>query len=345
MNISQDFYPQEFTMAAPQKTSVDWFAFRSKDSPDVFAAALSDSFGGRELFLQPRKSGWMGFEQSADLMLKGAHIKPGEAARIGLVATGGDAVKGWSMCSLSGIGCGFVEDWEQVMEECSALDSFELKRVDIALDRYDGSHFREVQTAWQGGGFTTGGRPPCAKAVTAVGGSGGSTFYVGSRQGAKFYRGYEKGYQFLEPVLDKAKNDEQFADALMQLMPCVDETGQRSMVEVRDWWRDEVEFKPVKCTLPLDIVECRDAYFAGAYPYLSRVLPDVEGHVFIKREVKVQQLLLSQQLENIRRQYGTTLFTAMMAYEGDITAVWDKIVGDHHNKRLLDAGVMLVEHV
>ena len=60
---------------------------------------------------------------------------------------------------------------------------------------------------------------------------------------------------------------------------------------------------------------------------------------------KVQELLLSQQLENIRRQYGTTLYTAMMAYEGDISAVWDKIVGNRHNKRLLDAGVMLVEHV
>lgn len=334
-------------MSSPQKTSVDWFAFRSKDSPDVFASELSDSFGGYELFMQPRKSGWMGFERSADLMLKGAHIKPGEAARIGLIATGGDAVRGWSMCSLSGVGCAFVSDWEQVMERCSGLDSFELKRVDIALDRYDGSHFAEVQSEWASGGFSPvgAGRPPRAKVVADAGGAGGSTFYVGTRRGAKFYRGYEKGFQFIERALDKAKTDEEAFDAVTQLMRCVDENGRSCMVDMRDWWRDEVEFKPVKCTLPLDIVECRDAYFAGAYPYLSRVLPDVEGHVFIKREVKVQQLLLSQQLENIRRQYGTTLFTAMMAYEGDISAVWDKIVGDHHNKRLLDAGVMLVEHV
>ena len=331
-------------MSAPQKTSVDWFAFRSKDTPDVFAAALSDSFGGRELFLQPRKGGWMGFERSADLMLKGAHIKPGEAARIGLVASGGDAVKGWSMCSLSGIGCGFVEDWSQVMEECSDLADFELKRVDIALDRYDGSHFSEVQTAWQAGGFSTGGRPPRAKSVTASDGAGGSTFYVGNRQGAKFYRGYEKGMQFIEPALDKAKTDEQAFDALMRLMPCMDSEGHRTMVAVRDWWRDEVEFKPVRCTLPLDIVECRDAYFAGAYPYLSRVLPEIDAHLFVKREVKVQQLMLKQSLAQIQKQYGSTLFTALMAYDGDITAVWDQIVGTHHNQRLLDAGVMLVEH-
>ena len=334
-------------MSSPQKTSVDWFSFRSKDSPDVFASELSDSFGDYELFMQPRKSGWMGFERSADLMLKGAHIKPGEAARIGLIATGGDAVRGWSMCSLSGIGCAFVNDWEQVMERCSGLDSFELKRVDIALDRYDGSHFEEVQTEWASGGFSPAGagRPPRAKVVADAGGAGGSTFYVGTRRGAKFYRGYEKGFQFIERALDKAKNDEEAFDAVTQLLRCVDENGQPCMVDMRNWWRDEVEFKPVKCTLPLDIVECRDAYFTGAYPYLSRVLPDVEGHVFVKREVKVQELLLSQQLENIRRQYGTTLYTAMMAYEGDISAVWDKIVGNRHNKRLLDAGVMLVEHV
>lgn len=331
-------------MSAPQKTSVDWFAFRSKDSPDVFAAELADSFGGYELFLQPRKSGWMGFERSADLMLKGAHIKPGEAARIGLVASGGDAVKGWSMCSLSGIGCGFVNDWAHVMDRCSGLDSFELKRVDIALDRYDGSHFSEVRRAWEAGGFTTGGRPPRAKAVIAAGDSGGSTFYVGSRQGAKFYRGYEKGYQFLEPALDKARNDEQAFDVLMQLMPVTNENGQRSMVGVRDWWRDEVEFKPVRCTLPLDIVECRDAYFAGSYPYLSRVLPEIEAHLFVKREVKVQQLLLRQALAQVQKQYGNTLYTAMMAYEGDISAVWDKICGTRHNPRLLEAGVLLVEH-
>lgn len=334
-------------MSSPQKTSVDWFSFRSKDSPDVFASELSDSFGNYELFMQPRKSGWMGFERSADLMLKGAHIKPGEAARIGLIATGGDAVRGWSMCSLSGIGCAFVNDWEQVMERCSGLDSFELKRVDIALDRYDGSHFEEVQTEWASGGFSPAGagRPPRAKVVADAGGAGGSTFYVGTRRGAKFYRGYEKGFQFIERALDNAKNDEEAFDAVTQLLRCVDENGQPCMVDMRNWWRDEVEFKPVKCTLPLDIVECRDAYFTGAYPYLSRVLPDVEGHVFVKREVKVQELLLSQQLENIRRQYGTTLYTAMMAYEGDISAVWDKIVGNRHNKRLLDAGVMLVEHV
>jgi hypothetical protein len=44
-------------------------------------------------------------------------------------------------------------------------------------------------------------------------------------------------------------------------------------------------------------------------------------------------------------QYGATLYTALHAYEGDIGAVWEKIVGKEHNKALLESGVLMVEHV
>jgi len=53
---------------------------------------------------------------------------------------------------------------------------------------------------------------------------------------------------------------------------------------------------------------------------------------------------LAAALENCRIQFGPTLFTALMAYEGDMTAVWDKIIGDHHCQALLEAGVLLVSH-
>jgi len=33
-----------------------------------------------------------------------------------------------------------------------------------------------------------------------------------------------------------------------------------------------------------------------------------------------------------------------MAYHGDMTAVWDKVIGDRHSQALLEAGVLLVEH-
>jgi hypothetical protein len=38
------------------------------------------------------------------------------------------------------------------------------------------------------------------------------------------------------------------------------------------------------------------------------------------------------------------LYTALMAYGGDMTAIWDKIVGDHHSLPLVEAGVLLVDH-
>ena len=49
-------------------------------------------------------------------------------------------------------------------------------------------------------------------------------------------------------------------------------------------------------------------------------------------------------LENCRIQFGPTLFTALAAYQGDMTAVWDKVIGKSHNQALLEAGVLLVDH-
>jgi hypothetical protein len=53
---------------------------------------------------------------------------------------------------------------------------------------------------------------------------------------------------------------------------------------------------------------------------------------------------LAAALENCRIQYGPTLFTALAAYHGDMTAIWDKIIGDHHSQALIEAGALLVEH-
>ncbi len=46
-------------------------------------------------------------------------------------------------------------------------------------------------------------------------------------------------------------------------------------------------------------------------------------------------------LGNIKRQYGSTLFTALVARHGDITGIWDRIVGDKHNEKLVRAGALL----
>jgi hypothetical protein len=64
----------------------------------------------------------------------------------------------------------------------------------------------------------------------------------------------------------------------------------------------------------------------------------------MRRKERAPQTDLAVALENCRIQFGPSIFTALHAYHGDMTAVWDKIVGDHHNHALLEAGALLVDH-
>jgi DNA relaxase NicK len=109
-------------------------------------------------------------------------------------------------------------------------------------------------------------------------------------------------------------------------------------------YRCEVEFKAHATTIPWEVIERRDHYFAGAYPFCADVLPGVESDVLMRRPERAPQMDLAAALENCRLQFGPTLYTALRAYQGDMTAVWDKVVSDHHSQVLLEAGVLLVDH-
>jgi DNA relaxase NicK len=113
---------------------------------------------------------------------------------------------------------------------------------------------------------------------------------------------------------------------------------------VEDIYRCEVELKAVSRDIPWEVVERRDQYFAGAYPFCADVLPDVEADILQRRPQREPQTDLAVALENCRIQFGPTLYTALRAYHGDMTAVWDKVVGDHHSQPLIEAGVLLVDH-
>lgn len=339
-----------------QKTSIDWFAFRSKDTPDVFVNTLQPAFPEHHaLSITPRKTGWRSFERAFDLWVTDTRMgNPDACARIGMMMTGGESVRGWSMASITGAGCSWV-DWGKAMDCCTEdLSGFELKRVDVALDRFDGSHWHEVDAAWKAGEFSPagGGKAPKAKPIDSRRPEDGRTYYVGNREGAKFYRGYEKGMQLLGPQMAAAEAREQedfdpiehLCRQDVRLDRQEDGRCRPVVFELRDWWRDEVEFKPVNQPLPLDIIENRDQYFAGAYPYLSKVLPTVDVQALIQRREKMPQLELSKALAHIQRQFGRTLYTALHAYHGDLGEVWSKIVGREHNRALVEAGVLLVEH-
>jgi DNA relaxase NicK len=113
---------------------------------------------------------------------------------------------------------------------------------------------------------------------------------------------------------------------------------------VEDIYRCELELKAGGSDLAWDMIERRDQYFAGAYPFCGRVLPGVEADILMRRKERAPQTDLAVALENARIQFGPIFFTALHAYHGDMTAVWDKVIGDHHSEALLQAGVLLVDH-
>lgn len=301
-------------------SKVDWFGFRSKGEIPEVIEGLRGVFASQmpPLTAHPRKGGWNGFKSSANLCL-------GDMV-VGLMAYGGESQRGSVAVNISGTGCAWLKpDWDEVQDSVDRLPEYEVRRVDIALDTFkrEVTHDKVVQ-AYRDGLFTLAGRPPSMTRIEPEDPLDGATIYIGKRENAKFLRCYEKG---LELVKAYPRGSITEIDG----------------VPVEDIYRLELELKAKDGPLPVDLIDKRDQYFAGAYPYLQSVL-DVKPEVFVQSREKGPQNDLAGALANLRRQYGSTLFTALVAHHGDIGAVWEKIVGHKHNADLLAAGVLMVEH-
>ena len=306
---------------SPQKTTVDWLRFRAQAEPRDIIKAMRPMFGelGSSIKLTPLDRGMLGFQQASNISL-------GDMA-LGRMDYGGDSQKGWVRVDLTGKGCEWVKDWEQVgaVEE---LPTAQIRRLDIALTTWEGqvTHEQVVQ-AHQVGRFTVR-RPPTLQQIISSDPRAGRTCYVGKReQSDKFFRGYEKGFE----IEGKMKR-------LPGLLTHIDG------FKIEDIYRCEVELKAVGTDIPWEVIERRDQYFAGAYPFCADVLPGVEADILQRRPEREPQTDLAVALENCKIQFGPTIYTALMAYNGDMTAVWDKIIGREHNMSLIEAGVLLVEH-
>lgn len=300
-------------------SSVDWFGFRTKGELPEVIGGLRSAFRPEmpTLTSHPRKGGWNGFRSSANLCL-------GDMV-VGMMAYGGDSQRGNVAVNISGTGCAWMRDWAEVQDAMDSLPGYELRRVDIALDTFkrEVTHDKVVQ-AYRDGLFTLSGRPPSMTRIEPEDPLEGATVYVGKRENAKFVRCYEKGLELVKA----------YPRGLITHM---------QGVPVEDIYRVELELKAKEGPLPVDLIDKRDQYFAGAYPYLQTIV-DVKPEIFVQSREKGPQNHLAGMLANIRQQYGSTLFTALMAHKGDIGAVWEQIVGHKHNADLLASGVMLVEH-
>lgn len=304
------------------RTTIDWYAFRSKGSIDDVESALKGVFGplGDRLKVTGRDHGWQGYESSALLTI--------DDMSVGMLAYGGDNQKGWVYAGIPGQGCAWIDDWDRAQEAAESLPGYSFRRVDIALTTVgkDVGH-DTVLGAYRSGGFSLGGRPPACKQIIGEKPSDGRTIYVGTRDRDKFFRGYEKGWELAKGII---------AHGITPTHIDGDPIG--------DIYRLELELKPKTCPLPEDLIERRDQYFSGAYPYLQQVLADVEPELLVLRRERLPQLHLARVLSQIRRQYGNSLFTAMVAHHGDFGSVWEKVCGLEHNQALLEAGVLLVDH-
>jgi phage replication initiation protein len=307
---------------SPQKTTIDWLRFRTQSEPRDVLEALRPMYGaaGAALRLQHLPRGIMGFQQGSTLNIADMPI--------GRIDFGGESQRGWVRVDITGKGCEWVQDWEAI-EPIEALPSAQLRRLDLALTTWNGEvNHDQVVAAHTAGRFTIR-RPPKLQQILSSDPRAGRTCYIGEREKSdKFMRCYEKGFELAA----------KFAARIPGELTHID--GKR----IEDIYRCEVEFKAVGTDIPWEVIERRDQYFAGAYPFCGDVLPGVEADILMRRPQRAPQIDLQAALDNCLIQYGPTLYTAVMAYGGDIMAVWDKVVGKHHNQQLVEAGVLLVEH-
>jgi phage replication initiation protein len=302
-----------------QKTTIDWLRFRTQSGPKQTLEALRPVFGtlGQSIRLQGLPRGILGFQQACQIVVGDMPI--------GRMDYGGESQNGWVRVDIPGKGCQWMETGE--IDAIEQLEQAEIRRLDIALTTWHGEvgHDQVVQAHTEGR-FTIR-RPPNLQQI--LNSDGGRTCNIGQREKSdKFMRCYEKGFEMVSKMGGNLPGKVTHIE------------GSR----VEDIYRCEVELKAVTTDIPWEVIERRDQYFAGAYPFCADVLPNVEADILKRRPERDAQTSLAAALENCRVQFGPTLFTALHAYQGDMTAVWEKIIGDHHSQALLETGVLLVDH-
>lgn len=304
-----------------QKTTVDWLRFRVQEEPREALEALRPMFGdaGHLLRLKSLPRGILGFQQATTIQLADLPV--------GRMDFGGVAQRGWVRVDIPAKGCEWIQDWTSI-DAVESLPSAEIRRLDVALTTWEGEiGHDQVIKAHSEGRFITNGRPPAMRTIVSTDPRAGRTCYVGAREKSdKFLRAYEKGHELA------AKHG--------QGMTITHIDGKR----VEDIYRVELELKAENRPIPWDVIGQRDQYFAGAYPFCADVLPGVEADILMRRKERAPQTDLAAALANCRTQFGSILHTAMHAYGGDITAVWDQVVGNKHSEALVEAGVLMVEH-
>lgn len=310
-------------------TKIDRLAISFEHDISSAIAFLNQNFGHLGTLDWKTMGGMLGFKQSMTISCSGVPV-----ARI---AFGGTSQKNRAYMDVSGVGCGLVNSWENMENSITeSLPNSVIKRVDIAADYYKNEvTYENVYDAYLAGSFKRAGRPPKMRQILPGSSDEGRTIYIGVREADTFFRGYEKGKKEFGELL--LRSDIPLGQVpLSSVTHAIDGED----LYLGDWFRCELELKSKTREFPQDIITNRDSYFAGTYPYLAEILESAEPRTICSQK-KLAMSELDLALQHIKRQYGSTLYTALHAMDGDISALINRIVGDKHNTRLVEAGLFL----
>lgn len=306
------------------KTSIDYLKFRTRSNPFKIIDSMLPAFGtcGDLITLVPAAKGRDGWEKRQEIMLTDI--------RLGAIDYGGDSQRGWVRVDMPGTGCEWIQDWQKIQDLGQVIDLFEPTRVDIALTTYKGEVTDSmVVAAHAAGKFSGWGRPPVIRSIVSSDDRAGKTRYIGSREKSdKFLRCYEKGFEMIKD----------FPESFRRTATTVNGHN------IEQVYRVELELKAATSKISTDVFLKRDEYFAGAYPFCAELLPGVEHLKMEKLPDEKPVSDLAAMLAHCKSAYGPAIFTAMSVYKGDAAKVLGMIVGSEHSRKLVESGVLTVEH-
>jgi len=254
----------------------------------------------------------------------------------GFILSGGESQRGRACVDLSGVGCGFVQDWERAEKALLGLPERSWRRADIAADFFRGELTHErVKEAHEAGKFARQGRGPGLGQVLW---DEGRTLYVGKRGGDCLGRFYEKGKK--EFASGRNKLLRKLTDSPEGVRVTDSALNGGEEFDLSLWYRAELELRAKNRPIPDDWITRRDEYFAGAYPFMEELLPEVDPRRIVRpRDMGI--LSIERALDRIQRQWGAVLYTGLAYFGGDYVALCTQILGTKHSARLIAAGALL----
>lgn len=316
-----------------KKTFIDYLRFRFKASPFDALEAVRPAFGFSSsdlVELGGSEKGKDGWQQRRPIIIGGDEV-------IGWIDYGGDSQRGWSRWDMGGLGCGYITGWQHLVHSLQKIGA-ELRRVDVALDLYDGEvRHEDVLAAYEAGRFKRPhvGRSPKMKKIEGSCPTDGRTIYIGSRESARFIRCYEKGWERLAK-----SNVPEWAKLKAQAFYFRDGIASRP----EDYYRLEVELKAVDdVVIPWRILVDPDSFFAGSAPWFETLVDAAPIRTQGPPSCFYPRQTLESSMQHCSKAYGGLLRSLLELYGDSVETkamLFDALCSQNPSDRLVKAGCL-----